>query len=92
MSIVMVGGNKCMERRYLDTCRQYGCRAKVFNQMHGELRRKIGSPDLVIVFTNSVSHKMLITASVEARRCSVKLTHCHDSLNALEHVLKEYCG
>ncbi len=92
MSIVMVGGNKCMERRYLDACKQYGCKAKVFNQMKGELRKKIGSPDLIIVFTNSVSHKMAICAAAEAKRCNACIAHCHDSLQALNEVLNDHFG
>lgn len=80
-----------MERRYLDICKRYGCRAKVFNQMKGELRKKIGSPDLMIVFTNSVSHKMALCAAAEAKRCQASLEHCHDSIRALEEVLQNYC-
>lgn len=91
MSIVMIGGNKCMERRYLETCKKYGCKAKVFNQMKGEMRKKMGTPDLVIVFTNSVSHKMAICAMAEAKRCQASIEHCHDSMNALQGVLQNYC-
>ena len=90
MSIVMVGGNKCMERRYLDACEKHGHKAKVFNQMKGELKKKIGSPDLVIVFTNSVSHKMANCAREEAKRCKASVERCHDSLAALEQVLENY--
>ena len=25
MSVVIVGGNECMERKYKDLCREYGC-------------------------------------------------------------------
>ena len=42
MSVVMFGGNKCMERRYLDTCKEYGYKAKVFNRMTGtSLKRQV---------------------------------------------------
>ena len=30
MSVVIVGGNECMVRRYEDLCREYSCKAKVF--------------------------------------------------------------
>ena len=33
MSVVIVGGNECMERRYKDICKSYQCRAKVFTRM-----------------------------------------------------------
>ena len=89
MSIVLIGGNKCMERRYLDTCKKYGCKAKVFNQMKGELRKKIGSPDLIVLFSNSASHKMVNCAICEAKRCKASVKRCHDSINALESLLGE---
>ena len=30
MSIVIIGGNECMERDYLNLCKEHGCNAKVF--------------------------------------------------------------
>ena len=56
MSIVIVGGNERMEGKYLDICREYGCRAKVFTKEKGSLKKKLGCPDLVILFTGAVSH------------------------------------
>ena len=29
MSVVILGGNECMEQQYSNTCRKYGCKAKV---------------------------------------------------------------
>lgn len=93
MSLVMFGGNKCMERRYKDTCRKYGYKSKVFNKMTGtSLRKQVGSPDAIILFTNSVSHKMARCANCEARRCNACVYRCHDSLNALENLLREISG
>ena len=90
MSVVMFGGNKCMERRYLDTCKKYGYKAKVFNKMTGtSLKKQIGSPDMIILFTNSVSHKMAHRAHCEAKRCRACVYRCHDSLNALENLLQD---
>lgn len=90
MSVVMLGGNKRMERLYIDTCRKYGYKAKVFNRMDGNsLKRQIGSPDMIILFTNSVSHKMARCAHCEAKRCNACVYRCHDSLNALESLLQD---
>lgn len=86
----MLGGNKRMERLYIDTCRKYGYKAKVFNRMDGNsLKRQIGSPDMIILFTNSVSHKMARCAHCEAKRCNACVYRCHDSLNALESLLQD---
>ena len=48
MSIVILGGNECMERRYKDLCQSYRCQSKVFTKPSGGLRNKLGSPDLLI--------------------------------------------
>lgn len=63
MSVVIIGGNERMVCQYSDICKCYGCKAKVFPKEHGSVRKKIGCPDLLILFTNTVSHKMVITAA-----------------------------
>lgn len=70
MSVVIVGGNERMACQYESICRSYGHRAKVFTKENGTLKRKMGCPDLLILFTNTVSHKMVISASQEAKRQS----------------------
>ena len=30
MSVIILGGNECMERQYKDLCREYKCHAKIF--------------------------------------------------------------
>ena len=35
MSIVILGGNECMERRYKDLCQSYRCQSKVFTRAYG---------------------------------------------------------
>lgn len=92
MSVIIIGGNDRMHRLYIETCEKYGCKAKVFTQMKGALRGNIGSPELIILFTNTVSHKMVKCALCEARRCNADVHRCHSSsLNALEKVLETYC-
>ena len=43
MSVVIVGGNERMIRRYKELCQQYHCNAKVVIEMNGGLR-DIGRP------------------------------------------------
>lgn len=59
MSLTIIGGNECMERKYEEICRGYGHKVKIFTKASGMIKKKIGSPDLVIMFTNTVSHKMV---------------------------------
>ena len=51
MSVIILGGNECMERQYKDLCKEYKCRAKVFIKPSGSLRNKLGNPDLMIILS-----------------------------------------
>ncbi len=65
MSVVILGGNECMERQYKEICKEYNCKAKVFARPIGSLKNKLGSPDLMIFFTSTMSHKMVKSAMSE---------------------------
>lgn len=92
MSVVIVGGNDRMVCQYKELCREYNCDAKVFTQMTGALKKKMGSPDLLILFTNTVSHKMVISAASEAKRINASVERCHSSsLSALREILQRRC-
>lgn len=92
MSIVIIGGNECMVCQYEKICKQYGCKAKVFAKEKGCLRKKLGTPDLMILFTNTVSHKMVNSAVSEAKRNNIRIARTHSSsAAALTDVLETYC-
>lgn len=92
MSVVIIGGHDRMVCQYKKICKDYKCKAKIFTQMSGNLKEQIGSPDLIILFTNTVSHKMVRTALVEAERCNSDIVRCHSSSgNALQVILEEKC-
>ena len=91
MSVVIVGGNECMERRYKDLCEAYSCEAKVFTKPRGGLKSKVGSPDLMILFTGPMSHKMLHGALCEVRGQNTKVEYCRSaSLSSLKSVLEKH--
>ena len=46
MSVVIVGGNECMVKRYEDLCKSYSCKAKVFVKQDRGLQN-FGNPDLM---------------------------------------------
>jgi hypothetical protein len=81
MSVVIVGGHDRMVSQYKKICKEQ-CKAKVFTQMSANLSSQIGSPDLVILFTNTVSHKMARCAVVEAERANANIIRCHTSSQA----------
>lgn len=91
MSVVIIGGNECMERQYKDLCEEYSCRAKVFTKMSGGLRNKIGSPDLLVLFTSTMSHKMLHCALSETRGGNTVIARSHSSsMAALKSILETH--
>ena len=92
MSIVIVGGHDRMVHQYKKICKEYKCKAKVFTQMSGNLSEKIGSPDLLILFTNTVSHKIGTLCSDRSRKCNAQIVRCHTSSgNALNEILQNAC-
>ena len=91
MSVVILGGNECMERNYKALCRDYKHDAKVLIKPVGGLKRKMGSPDLVIFFTGAMSHKMVQGAMSELKGQDVIIERCPtSSLSALRRVLEKY--
>ncbi|MGI6197216.1 MAG: DUF2325 domain-containing protein [Eubacteriales bacterium] len=68
MSIVIVGGHDRMHCRYKEICGKYGCKGKVFIQFPANFKNQIGSPDMVVVFTGTVAHKMVGVASEQAQK------------------------
>ena len=80
-----------MVRQYETICKKHNCKAKIFTQMSASMDKQMGTPDLFILFTNTVSHKMVKTAVDEAKRKNVEVVRCHTSSgSALENILKEY--
>lgn len=93
MSIVIIGGHDRMVQQYKQICKKHKCKAKVFTQMPGNMRGQIGRPDLMILFTNTVSHKMVKTALSEAEKSNTDVIRCHTSSgSALNEILEEKTG
>ncbi len=92
MSIVIVGGNECMTRRYIDICGEYNCKAKVYPKMNGAFKG-IGCPDLLVLFTNTISHKMVRFALSEMKGKNIKIARSHvSSAAALKNILEEHAA
>ena len=90
MSVVIVGGNECMIRQYKNLCSDYKCKAKVYPKMSGGLK-DIGSPDLLVLFTNTVSHKMIRCALNETKGQNVRIARSHSSsISALKNILEDH--
>lgn len=62
---------------------------KVFTQMSADLNKQMGRPDMFILFTNTVSHKMVKCALDEAKRSKAQIIRCHTSSStALTDILE----
>lgn len=91
MSVVILGGNECMERQYKELCKEYQCRAKIFIKPVGGLKNKLGNPDLTVFFTNTMSHKMLRSALCELKGTKTVIAHSKSaSMSALRGILEEH--
>ena len=92
MSVVILGGNECMVRRYEELCRAYDCKAKVYARKERGMQN-IGSPDLLVLFTGTMSHKMLELAAGQARKRSISIVRSHtSSMAALRGILETHTG
>lgn len=89
MSIVLVGGHDRMHDEYKVICTRRGHRLKVYTQMPAKFDKVIGNPDGIVLFTSTVSHKMIHIAVKEAKRKNIPVHRCHNSSAAsLEGVLQ----
>lgn len=89
--LVIIGGHDCMACKYKELCKEYNCKAKVFTQVPKNLDKQIGNPDLLVLFTNTVSHRMVHCAVTEAKRKNINVVRCHtSSASALKQILDEH--
>ncbi|MCR5294990.1 MAG: DUF2325 domain-containing protein [Lachnospiraceae bacterium] len=91
MSVVILGGNECMERKYKDLCREYDCKVKIFARPIGSLKNKLGRPDLMIFFTSTMSHKMVKSAMCELKGQDIRIARVSSSsVSSLRNCLEQY--
>ena len=92
MSVVVIGGNDRMATRYKDICKSFRCKAKVFTQMPSDFENKLGTPDLMVVFTSTCSHKMVNSVNKKSAKHDTPVARIHSaSASALKSVLEQYC-
>ena len=69
MSVVIIGGHDRMVCQYNQFCMRLIVRIN-FTQMSASFYKEIGDPELIVLFTNTVSHKMARCTVEETERCS----------------------
>lgn len=76
-----------MVRHYKNLCEEYNCKSKIYPKMASGLKN-IGSPDLLVLFTNTISHKMVRCALSEIKGQNIKIARSHSSsIAALKSIL-----
>ena len=91
MSVLILGGNERMERYYKEMCKSYQCHAKVITKASGGMKKKIGNPDLCILFTGALSHKMLLSAEKQMKGSDTIVERCPTgSMESLRGILEKY--
>jgi len=98
MSVVILGGHDRMVCRYKNICGCHGCKAKVFTQPKGDLAKVICCADLIVLFTEALSHSTAIQARKIAAAGNITLVQSRSgSCSALQNILanqtagKEVC-
>ncbi len=68
-----------MEYEYKNIGSKKGHKVKVCLKLPARFEKAIGSPDGIVLFTSTVSHKMMHTAVKEAKRKNIPIIRCHTS-------------
>ncbi|MPW26318.1 DUF2325 domain-containing protein [Alkalibaculum sp. M08DMB] len=93
MSIILVGGHDRLHDTYKGVGSKRGHKMKVYTQMPPKFEKNIGSPDGIVLFTSTVSHKMVGIAVKEAKRKGIPVIRCHNSsAGSLEKSIMELEG
>ena len=89
MSVVIIGGNECMERRYAQMCSRFGWKSKIFCKPKTDMKSRIGNPDMLILFTHTVSHKLVQSVLPYVPEDTSIVRSHSSSLASLQNILEE---
>ena len=84
MSVIILGGNECMERQYKDLCKEYKCRAKVF--IKRDLYFWLHSEPKVHILTSSTKSIILLFFSTWQDNSSTRTTTFEFGLNIFNEI------
>lgn len=57
MCAVLIGGMDRLKRDYMSAAKKHGVKLVCYNGAECSLEAKLGSPDMLIMFTNMISHE-----------------------------------
>ncbi len=76
-----------MVSKYNEICKAYNCKAKIYSKMCGGLKG-LGTPDIAIFFTGTMSHKMLRFAESSLKSTTKIARSRSGSASALKNILE----
>ncbi len=79
MSVLILGGHECMEREYKQMLREKGYSTKIYTKMPSGLKKRIGSPDAIVLFTSTISHSMAEMAIRDAKKKKIPVIKVRNS-------------
>lgn len=77
MCAAVIGGMDRLKRDYINTAKGMGVKLKVFTGKENAIAPKLGKADLVVVFTNQVSHKARKEVCTYAKANDIPLLLSH---------------
>lgn len=65
---------------------------RFLHKCQADFENKLGTPDLMVVFTNTCSHKMVQRVNQRSAKYDIPVARIHSaSVSALKNVLNQYC-
>ena len=77
MCVTLIGGMDRLKPDYEAAAREKGWRLKHVSRNEANFERKAGEPDLLIVFTNKVSHEAKRKATAIAKAKNIPIIFAH---------------
>ena len=71
MTLLVVGGNERMKRDYINLGKEKGYKTKVILNMSSKALKDFGSPNAVVMFTSTVSHKLKTVIETQAKKKNI---------------------
>lgn len=77
MSIALIGGMDRLERHYRQEAARSGVELRVFSQSENNIAAKLKRFDVLVIFTNKVSHRVRNEAMAAARLNDIPVFQFH---------------
>ncbi len=79
MCVLILGGHECMEKDYKAMLGEKGYNTKIYTKMPSGLKKRIGNPDAIVLFTSTISHSMAEMAIRDAKRKKIPVIKVRNS-------------